>query len=89
MARGTLNSEQRKRVKALCAFIGVSESHARMILESNDWDVESAADDFFENPTPSPRSAAVPVRQVSKVDREKINTWFDTYAGKKDIWMSV
>ncbi|VVD00903.1 DCN1-like protein 1 [Leptidea sinapis] len=69
-----LKSSQRDKVKKFVAFTQTSESTAIYCLSENDWKLELASDNYFQNPDAYYKESV-----KASVDRKKIEQLFNNY----------
>jgi len=69
-----LSREQKDRVKDFISFTGTSESVAIDALKKNEWKIEVAVDNYFNNPSAYPDNTP-----AVKVDAAKIEALFNKY----------
>ena len=74
-----MNSQQRALLSELVGFTGASRDVGIHLLKAFNWDLELAANAFFESPPPAPATRVV--SNGPDIDLDKVNTWFDTYKG--------
>ena len=70
----SLSSKQRKLCSQLRNFTGASERDAIFLLNQNRWNVEQAAEAFFEGGYTSAKT-----KKKKAIDKNLVNAWFDSY----------
>ena len=70
----SLSSKQRKLCSQLRNFTGASERDAIFLLNQNRWNVEQAAEAFFEGGYTSAKT-----KKKKAIDKNLDNAWFDSY----------
>jgi len=70
-----LSRTQKDAVRQFIVFTSTSQYVAADCLKANEWNLEGAVDDYFQNPTSYPDRSPTPA-----VDTNKIDTLFITYA---------
>ena len=73
-----LKSSQRSKVQQFISLTKTVERTAMMCLSQNDWRLDMAMDDYFQNPEKYSQPGAFR-QQARAVDKRKIGQLFDTY----------
>lgn len=71
-----LKSSQREKVKKFIAFTQTGENTAIFCLTHNDWRLEQASDNYFQNPDIYCREPKI------AIDKRKLEQTFARYKGK-------
>lgn len=75
MFQHKLKSSQKDKVKKFISFTQTGELTAINCLSQNDWKLEIASDNYFQNPS------AYYKEQKSSVDRKKLESLYSKYKG--------
>lgn len=81
-----LKSSQKDKVKKFMTFTQSSENVAIFCLAKNDWKLEQASDNFFQNPLEYD-TVKINTQLGYSVDKRKLETMYTRYRGRISLFL--
>lgn len=83
-----LKSSQKDKVKKFMTFTQASENVAIFCLAKNDWKLEQASDNFFQNPVEYD-TIKINTQLGYSVDKRKLETMYARYRGRTSYFLVI